>query len=137
MDKCFTVVNTLLAWRDCTKTVHVNSGISIFSPILNNPDLSKYLLSIDINKWTKSGIKQLKHLFHKDITMKSVNDLRAEYDISNKDFFRYLQIRNVIQSIIKSNKLRPGLLEEEEILMSKVKLVNLMQFFLKELSHHF
>ncbi len=87
MDQCFTVLNTLLAWKDCIKKLCITACISIYSPIHQNPDLNKYLTSINIPKRTNLGIKQFKDLFHKNMQLNSFIDLRTKYGIPKTDFF--------------------------------------------------
>ena len=64
---CFTIVNTLRAWKDSSKKLGITNYTSTFSPMYRNPDLDKVLASINIQKWAQLGIKQFKDLFHRKI----------------------------------------------------------------------
>ena len=64
---CFTIVNTLRAWKDSSKKLGITNYTSTFSPMYRNPDLYKDLASINIQKWAQLGIKQFKDLFHRKI----------------------------------------------------------------------
>jgi len=51
-------------------------------------------------------------------TLKSFSQIRTEFDIPSEDFFKYLQIRHFLESLIKQNKFRFNLSELEETIMS-------------------
>lgn len=92
MGQIFTVVNTLSAWKDCSRKFGTVKCISVYSPIYQNPDLKKYLSAIDVSTWRHLGITQLKDLFHKNRQLKAFQELRAEFNIPNSDFLKYMQI---------------------------------------------
>ncbi len=77
IDHCFTVFNTLLAWKYCNKNLNSTSTISIYSPINQNPDLNKYIKAINIHKLANFGKKQFKGLLLRNRQLKSFNDLRT------------------------------------------------------------
>ncbi len=116
MDKCFSVFNTLLTWKDCRKKM-VSLSVFLFIPLSIKTQIwtSK---QINIDEWTNSVLRQFKDLFNLNMWLKSFIDLRSEYNISDKDFLKYLQIWSVAHSLIKANKLQFGLSEVEDILIS-------------------
>ena len=77
----------------------------------------------------------------KNMQLKSFIELRIEYGIPNTDFFRYLQMRNLIQSLRRENMLRSDLYEIEEILMLsttiKGKISELYNIFFKDCQSSF
>ena len=118
MDKCFSVFNTLKTWRDCRKKSGIMSCTSVYSPIFQNPDLHTQITMVNTGQWTSSGVTQFKDLLNSNMQLKSFIDLRSEYNIPNKQFFKYLQIRSTTHSLIKERKLRLGLSEVEDNLLS-------------------
>lgn len=88
MNNHFTVLNTLQTWKDCRKKIAIVSCTSIHSPIFLNPDLNTLITSGNTCQWTNSGILYFKDLLSEKMQVKSFIDLRAEYDISNKQFFK-------------------------------------------------
>lgn len=133
MDKCFSVFNTLQTWRDCRKKSGITSCTSIYSPIFQNPDLNIQITMVNIGQWINSGVIQFKDLLNLNMQLKSFIDLRSEYNIPNKHFFKYLQIRSITHSLIKEKKLRLGLSEVEDNLLSsntiKGKISNFYNIF--------
>lgn len=112
MGQYFTVVNTLSAWRDCSRKLGINKHISIYSPIYQNPDLKKYLHPSD--GWRHLGIIQLVHMFHKNWKLKTFQELREEFNLPNSDFLKYMQIQSILRSLKKEDKLHLELTELEK-----------------------
>ena len=118
INNCFTIVHTLRTWKDCSKKLGITNWTSINSPIYCNPDLDKHLVAVNIQNWSQLGINQFKDLFQTNMQLKSFMELKTEYNIPNTDFFKYLQMRNIIQSLRRENKLRLELYEIEELLIT-------------------
>ena len=71
-------------------------------------------------QWTDSGLIQFKDLLNMNMQLKSFIDLRSEYTISNKHFFKYLQIQSVTTALITETKSQLGLSELEDTSVSSL-----------------
>lgn len=63
------------------------------APLWHNPQLSEIFKIPDGACWANYGVKYAHQLF-RDRTFRSFTDLKTEYKIPNKFFFRYLQLRH-------------------------------------------
>lgn len=99
------VYNTLLVWRDVRKYLNIAPVISLHSPLALNPDLPEQIRSIGLMEWTSKGLSNFTHLLVSD-SVKSFEQIRADFDISHKDFYKYLQIRHFVGSLLRSGKIR-------------------------------
>lgn len=111
------IYNTLLAWRDVKKYLNIPFDISVRSPLVLNPDLPVQLRSIGLIEWSSKGLSDFAGMLASD-TLKSFEQIRSDYDISNKDFFKYLQIRHFIDGLLKTQKIRLRLSELEDAMIS-------------------
>lgn len=71
------IYNTLLVWKDVGK--YLNNIISLRSPI------------------TRKACQTLTTLFRQD-TVKSFDQIRTDFEISNNDIFKFLQLQYIINS---------------------------------------
>lgn len=111
--KTYVVYNTLRAWQDTNKFCGNFGKISRLSPLSLNPDLPPSIGGSLFAKWRSNGIHQFQQLFDGD-TLKSFAVLMSEYEIPKQDFYKYLQIRHLINTLKGEKRLRLNL---EEILV--------------------
>lgn len=118
-NRSFLTYNTMLAWSDCKRYLGIIARCSLLSPLLFNPDLPREI-SNNFRNWHSLGIIIFADLFKNNGTMKSFNELRTQYNIPGKDFFKYLQIRNCVTSYVRERKLTLHPSEVEELLCSDI-----------------
>ena len=119
--KTYVVYNTLRAWQDINKFCGNFGKISRLSPLSLNPDLPPSIANSLFTKWRGNGIHQFQQLFAGD-TLKSFSVLMSEYEIPKQDFYRYLQIRHLINTLNGEKRLSLGLTNLEEILVKSTSL---------------
>lgn len=119
--KTYVVYNTLRAWQDTNKFCGNFGKISRLSPLSLNPDLPSSIGGSLFAEWRSNGIYQLQQLFDGD-TLKSFAVLMSEYEIPKRDFYKYLQIRHLINTLKGEKRLSLGLTNLEEILVKSTSL---------------
>lgn len=76
-------------------------GITEYTPLCNN----RYLYEVQgrerTRKWERQGINRIIQLYEGS-TLKLFTDLRREFNISKKSFYKYLQIRHALQVQFKT-----------------------------------
>ena len=95
----------LLVWQDVRKYLNIAPVISLHSPLALNPDLPAHISSIGLTEWSSKGLSNFTNLLVSD-SVKSFEQIRADFDISHKDFYKYLQIRHFAGSLLKTGKIR-------------------------------
>lgn len=93
----------------------------MLAPLSSNPDLPPSVGKSLLTKWKEYGIHQFKHLFTES-SLKSFLDLRSEFGIPKQEFYKYLQIRNLITTMKRAGQLSLGLSRMEKILESSTSL---------------
>ncbi len=66
-------------------------------------------------KWKDQGIVSFKQVL-KEGTLKSFSELKSEFDIDNKDFYKYLQLRHLINNLLAKGHISLELSKLEIIL---------------------
>lgn len=89
-------IHTVKAWQAVRRLEGRHKLTSVFTPICHNTDFPPGVTDPGFQIWKTKGISRLRDLFDGH-TLMSFEQLRAKFDISNQDFFRYLQIRNFIK----------------------------------------
>lgn len=89
--------NTLKIWSIVRKKLQLPMTISRAIRIANNCEFSSARLDKGFRKWTERGLVVLDQLFD-GATLKSFEQLKEKYDLTNHDYFRYLQIRHYLQN---------------------------------------
>lgn len=117
IDRWFTVAHSLQTWKKCRKKIGIPSAISVYSPIFSNPDL-KSITFLNTREWIHSGISQLKDVLNADLKVRSFIELKLQFDLQDTQFFKYLQLRSVINVLLKEKQLRYDLTELEDFLIS-------------------
>ena len=113
------VYNTLLVWRDARKYQNIPPVLSFRSPLALNPDLPAQIRSIGLMEWASKGLSNFMDLLDSH-SVKQFEQIRADFNIPHKDFYKYLQIRHFIGSLLRTGKIRMGLSEfENTIILAK------------------
>ncbi len=94
----FIVCNILNTWNSIKKTFSTNRGYSFYAPVVDNPDFIPSCVDPGYKEWNVFGIKVINDLYE-GRTLKSFNQLQAEYGLPKKHFFRFLQIRSFLNTI--------------------------------------
>lgn len=66
-------------------------------------------------KWKDQGIVSFKQVFKED-TRKSFSELKSEFNIDNKDFYKYLQLRHLINDLLVKGHISMELSKVDNIL---------------------
>ncbi len=101
-----------------------------------NPDLPPSIGCSLFAKWRENGIHQIQHLFTEN-KLKSFADLRSEYEILKQDFYKYLQIRHLINTLKGEQHLSLGLTNLEEILVKSKSLKGKISVIYSALIDHY
>uniref|UniRef100_A0A3Q3H395 Reverse transcriptase domain-containing protein n=2 Tax=Kryptolebias marmoratus TaxID=37003 RepID=A0A3Q3H395_KRYMA len=112
----FIVYNTLLAWRDVKKYLNISPTLSSWSSLTLNPDLPAEIRNIGLSEWSSRGLSIIMDILDSD-SVKSFEQIKADFNISNRDFYKYLQIRHFVNSLRRTGALRTRLSELENIIV--------------------
>ena len=117
LKKNIIIYNTLQVWRDVRKYLNIPSAISARSPLALNPDLPVQIRSIGLLEWASKGLPEVSGLLTSN-SVKPFEQIRKDFDIPCKDFFKYLQIRHFVESLVRKNEIRLELSELESAMLS-------------------
>lgn len=117
----FTVTNTLLVWKDVKKYLSISNTWSLKSPIALNPDFPTSIQNIGLLTWRSKGVSELGHLFD-DGQLRSFQELRQEFSLPSKDFYKFLQIRHFLELQLKEGNIQFDLTEMEKRFFSSYTL---------------
>lgn len=121
VSRTYVIRNTLQAWKDVKRFCGLLTTISILAPISSNPDLPPSIGKSLFTKWKDHGIHKFQNVLEKG-TLKSFADLRSEFEISNKDFYKYLQLRHYIATLENTGQMSLTLSDIEEIMVNSTTL---------------
>ena len=97
--QCPTVKLINKVWQT-TKALLGYTGVTEYAPLGHNENLTE-LKDIEIPKiWENQGITRVLHMYEGDL-IKTFSKLRSEFNIPNKTFFKYLQVRHALQTQFK------------------------------------
>uniref|UniRef100_A0A8C6UCR3 Reverse transcriptase domain-containing protein n=1 Tax=Neogobius melanostomus TaxID=47308 RepID=A0A8C6UCR3_9GOBI len=108
--------NALWAWDRLRKLFKSSQSFHILSTLVNNPHLFSEIKGTSFAKWYKAGINRFFDLFFQG-QFKSFETLKSQYNIPNKDFYKYLQLRHYVQQKAKSLKFYPDSYQLESFLI--------------------
>lgn len=94
--KCPTIQMMVKVWVHVKKLLGY-TGFAEFSPLWDNNNLKELKKMGRIEEWDRQGIHCLIQLY-KAGRLKSFQELVVEYAISNRSFYRYLQIRHALKA---------------------------------------
>ena len=113
------VYNTLLVWRDVKKHLNVPPVFPLCSPLALNPDLPAQIKSIGLLEWASKSLSNFTDLLVSD-SFKSFDQIRVDFNIPHKDFYKHLQIRHFIGSLLRAGRIRMRLSElENTVVLAK------------------
>lgn len=119
--------NSICVWYEAHDFLGETIKLSSLSPIWGNAMFVPGRNDGGFKNWMYKGAKQVKDLY-KDGTMMSFQQLMKEYDIPQKHFFKYLQIRSFIHSEIKTY-VEPSLSTIEEHTVKHLRDKGNLSFF--------
>lgn len=82
------------AW-DTAKILLSYRGFSDLTPLWGNSKLGELQKVGTIKEWERCGLRYFSQLFQEG-NLKTFQELRAQYALPNKSFFRYLQVRHAL-----------------------------------------
>lgn len=110
-----------MVWRDVKKYLSIPNKLSLKSPITLNPDFPTPIQNIGLLTWRLRGVSELGHLFD-DGQIRSFQELRQEFSLPSKDFYKFLQIRHFLELQLKEGNIQFDLTEIEKLLLSSCTL---------------
>ena len=91
------VKNTLKIWSVVRKKLKLPMTISRAMRIASNSEFLPARLDRGFERWREMGIVVLDQLFEGGVLM-SFEQLKEKYELPNRDFYRYLQIRHYLHT---------------------------------------
>lgn len=92
------IINTTIkAWRDIRKLEGLEGQLASVSPVWDNIDFCPGTTDRGFESWKSKVILTVGHLYDKDVIL-SFSQLFKKYDLSQKEFFRFLQIQSSLNS---------------------------------------
>ncbi|CAG5866902.1 unnamed protein product [Menidia menidia] len=95
------ICNVLWAWGKLRKLFKSSHRLNMVSTLIDNPDLLPQDIGSSFLGWHKAGIIRLSDLFEHG-AFKSFDSLKTQYALSNKEFYKYLQVRHYVMKEAKS-----------------------------------
>lgn len=107
-------------WTIIQKNLDISRSVSRATKIAKNPDFTPCTLDSGFEKWADDRLIFIAQLF-KGQTMKSFEQLKQEFNLTNKDFYKYLQLRHYLRTHKEWEKLtqEPSKIETLFMLCSK------------------
>lgn len=102
------VKNTVVVWHEVHKYIGDLPVLSCFSPIWGNEHFTPAKKDLGFKTWLNRGIITLQDLY-KDCNLMSFDELKAKFDVPQKHFFKYLQLRSFILAHLKNSVRQPPL----------------------------
>uniref|UniRef100_A0A8C5N7I9 Reverse transcriptase domain-containing protein n=1 Tax=Gouania willdenowi TaxID=441366 RepID=A0A8C5N7I9_GOUWI len=96
------ITHVLWAWKKCVKIFNNTHPLSLLMTLVDNTELSPQGTGSNSTPWRKVGIVRILDLFENG-KFKTFESLKDKYHITNKDFYKYLQIRHFVYT--KNNSL--------------------------------
>ena len=100
------VKNTIVVWHVVQKMLNDSPELSCFSPIWGNAQFAPAKNDLGFKAWMNKGIVKLQDV-NEDYTLMSFNELKAKFDIPQKHFFKYLQLRSFILAHVNNSVQQP------------------------------
>ncbi|XP_053555164.1 ankyrin repeat domain-containing protein SOWAHD isoform X1 [Bombina bombina] len=94
----------ITAWQKILHILHIVSSFSNHLPIVGNPNFTPALDTNIFKIWAQKGITNIAQLIDKNTwTCKTFAKIKEDYEINNKEFYAFLQIRHYIQELLQNN----------------------------------
>lgn len=91
------IIHLVQTWGKLQQLFGHEHFLTCKTPLWRNGLLPHFLNSKHFSEWSKKGILRLQHCY-KDGVFMSFEQMKQEYDLSNKDFLGYLQLRDFIRT---------------------------------------
>lgn len=125
------VTSTLRIWIQFRQTFNL-SGLSIHSPICDNHLFPPANLDESFRQWHQHGLISCKDFFMNKV-FPNFTDFANTFSISKSNFFRYLQIRHFIQTLIPSFPQMPERSVMDDILQTPLAFRGQISFIYKSI----
>lgn len=126
------ICNVLWAWGKLRKLFKSNYPLNMTSTLIDNPDLLPQNVGSNFVGWHKVGIIRIYDLYE-DGAFKSFESLKKQYGISNKDFYKYLQVRHYVMKEAKSLTFSTNLCQLEKFLLQNKEHKHFISKFYSEI----
>uniref|UniRef100_A0A096LVM8 Reverse transcriptase zinc-binding domain-containing protein n=1 Tax=Poecilia formosa TaxID=48698 RepID=A0A096LVM8_POEFO len=93
----FLITNTIKAWNILKKMFGQNKNFSCLTTLVDNPDLTVEGAGPDLRSWRDAGVARMHDLWHSG-KFKTFEELRTQYGIASRDFYKYLQLRHYVKA---------------------------------------
>ena len=93
------ISNLVNVWKKFSKAFNINVYLNSESCIWNNPKLRINKHSFLWKDWVEKGIITLANLYERD-NIKSFEMLTGEYNLPRNNFWKYLQMRHLLHTVI-------------------------------------
>uniref|UniRef100_A0A3Q2ZER1 Reverse transcriptase domain-containing protein n=1 Tax=Kryptolebias marmoratus TaxID=37003 RepID=A0A3Q2ZER1_KRYMA len=101
--KSITISSSLTAWWEYQKMTKSSLIPCRHTPIWNNPDILQENIMINFTGWRAKGIERLEHLYE-NVDFIPFNKLKIKFNMEDKYFLEYQQIKSIIKKKFKLNK---------------------------------
>uniref|UniRef100_A0A3Q3BNZ9 Reverse transcriptase domain-containing protein n=1 Tax=Kryptolebias marmoratus TaxID=37003 RepID=A0A3Q3BNZ9_KRYMA len=108
------IIQTVRIWYKIRKMFRLEGFLSPKTPLWGNRLLPKIFQSGNFRSWQEKGICRLEHCYEKKVFM-SLQQLKEKFDLTNKDFLSYLQLRDFIRANQKGSWKLPSMSPVEEM----------------------
>ena len=102
-------------WCETHRSLGLKVGLSPKSPLRQNELIPRTLNNKILETWHHKGIQHLEDCYKKRLLM-SFEILKRKYDLSNKTFFCYLQLRSFLRANLGPGMTLPVLTDVEKLL---------------------
>lgn len=91
------IAHSVQIWSRIHKMMGYIGTLSPETPLWENRLIPILYQNRHFESWPEKGITYLKHVYNKDGIFMSFQQLKQKYNLSDKDFFKYLQLRNFVR----------------------------------------
>ena len=113
---CFSI-QSIKTWYEVRKILNCTTVLSPKTPLKKNGLLPMFVGNRIMENWYVKGIKLLEHCY-KDGQLMSFEQLKRKYDLSNRDFFCFLQLRDYLRRTLGPEMTLPVFSDVENLLHS-------------------
>lgn len=89
------VLNMINVWYKVREVLKEKHSLSRFSPIWGNDNFKPGRADPGFRLWANNRLSKVEDLYNGEVMM-TFEELRAKFDVPNKHFFKYLQVRSFI-----------------------------------------
>lgn len=108
----FVINSTLKSWQKIKTILAIELNIPKKTKIWNNPSIKFQNRELNWDSWRKNGIQYLSDIIENNNVLSFI-ELQTRFALGNKEYFRYLQLRNwIIENFVLKYDVVPGPFEE-------------------------